>query len=819
MTKYLDIILPVPLPKLFTYEAGDLAEEAAVGKRVVVSFGKKKLYSGIIASVHNKKPDGYDTKPVLSVLDVKPVVTSEQIRFWEWIADYYQCTLGEVYKAALPSGLKLESESYVLYNEDFVAERPLTEKEGLVLDIVAGKKKCTIHELNKLSGLKNSLPVVKKLLETGAIYVNEKLKEGYKPKKEIYLKLSEKIVSEKELHEAFETLKRAPKQLAVLMGLLTETGGVEKALSGKLVSRSGLTKRLNVTSTVVKELIQKDILQQAEVEVDRIDERDWGNIPVKSLSPEQKRAHKEIKESFEKHNVTLLHGVTSSGKTEIYIHLIDEYLKQGKQVLYLLPEIALTTQITTRLKKRFGNKLGIFHSKFNDSERVEVWNNLLNKKGYEVILGVRSSVFLPFENLGLVIVDEEHETSYKQFDPAPRYHARDTAIMLAYMSGAKTLLGTGTPSFETYHNCELGKYGIVELFERYTGIKMPVIMPVDIKEAYRKKQMRSHFHPVLLEKMKEALENDEQVILFQNRRGFSPYVECRRCAWVPRCEYCDVSLTYHKHLNHLTCHYCGHSVPMPESCPACGSTDIGTMGFGTEKIEEEIKELFPDYPIARMDLDTTRNKRSYEKIIGEFEQKKIKILIGTQMITKGLDFDSVSLVGILNADNMLNYPDFRAYERSFQMMAQVSGRAGRKGKQGLVILQTSDPQHPVIRDVIKHDYLSFYKSQLEERLTFRYPPYYRLISITLKHKDRFKCDNAARLLAGYLSHSLGDRVLGPQPPPVSRIQNMFLNKLLIKTEKELSAKKVKHAIAYYIEAVKRNEELRSVVFHIDVDPM
>ena len=819
MKKYLDIILPVPLPKLFTYEAGEWEQDVAVGKRAVVSFGRKKLYSGIIASVHANKPKEYETKPVLSILDEKPVVSQKQLRFWEWIADYYQCTLGEVYKAALPSGLKLESESYVIYNEDFVAEKPLTEKEGLVLDIVAGKKKCTIHELNKLSGMHNSLHIVKKLLEAGAISVNEKLKEGYRPKTETFLKLSEKVRSDKKLEEAFGSLKRAPKQLSVLMGLLSETGGVERAFTGKLVSKQELVKRLNISPSIVKELVNKNILEEEKVEVDRIHSDVAGKISLKSLSPEQKRAIGEVRESFKKHDVTLLHGVTSSGKTEIYIHLINEYLKQGKQVLYLLPEIALTTQITTRLKRHFGNKLGIFHSRFNDSERVEVWNNLLNKKGYEVILGVRSSIFLPFDNIGLVIVDEEHETSYKQFDPAPRYHARDAAIMLAYMSGAKTLLGTGTPSFETYYNCEKGKFGIVELFERYAGIKMPEIMPVDTKEAYRKKQMKSHFHPVLLEKMKEVLEKDEQVILFQNRRGFAPYVECSQCAWVPRCEYCDVSLTYHKHLNHLVCHYCGHAVPMPEACPACGSTDIGTRGFGTEKIEEEIKQLFPDYPVSRMDLDTTRNKRSYEKLIGDFEQKKIRILIGTQMITKGLDFDSVSLVGILNADTMLNYPDFRAHERSFQMMAQVSGRAGRKNRQGLVILQTSDPQHPVIMDVIKHDYLNFYNSQLEDRLKYKYPPFYRLIAITLKHKDKVKCDNAARLLAGYLNHMLGDRVLGPQPPPVNRIQNLFLNKLLIKMERDISAKKVKHAISYYIDAVKRNEELRYVLFQIDVDPM
>ncbi len=820
MNRYLDIIIPVPLPRLFTYLAGDeWAHKVAVGKRVVVSFGKKKLYSGIIASIHSNKPEEYETKPILSVLDDSPVVYPGQIKFWNWIADYYQCTIGEVYKAALPSGLKLESESYVVHNEDFVAEKPLPERVSAVLDIISGRKRCTINELNNLSGLSNSLPVVKRLLELNAIFVNEKIKDGYKSKLEKYLLLSEKVRGEHELEIAFDSLKRAPKQLSFLMGFISEVGGVEDALQGKSFSRAELTKRLNASFTVIKELIQKGILEQKEVAVDRILNGNEETIPAKVLSPEQKRAYNEITESFTTHNVTLLHGVTSSGKTELYIHLIDEYLKKGKQVLYLLPEIALTTQITTRLKKHFGDELGIFHSRFNDAERVEVWNNLLNNKSYKVILGVRSSVFLPFKNLGLVIVDEEHETSYKQFDPAPRYHARDAAVVLAAMLGAKTLLGTGTPSFETYHNCENKKYGIVELFERFRGIKMPEIMPVDTKEAYRKKQMKSHFHPVLLEKMKKALDNDEQVILFQNRRGFAPYVECRQCAWVPRCEYCDVSLTYHKHLNQLVCHYCGHALFLPKTCPACGSHEVQTRGFGTEKIEEEIRQLFPEAVTGRMDLDTTRNKNSYERIIGDFERKKIQILIGTQMITKGLDFDSVSIVGILNADNMLNYPDFRAFERSYQMMAQVSGRAGRKGKQGLVILQTSDPQHPVIQNVVKNDFLNSYKTQLEERLLFRYPPFHRLINITIKHKDKVRCDKAARMLGAFMSRSLGDRVLGPQAPPINRIQNLFLNKLLVKIEKDASVKKVKTVITQGIDWVKTDAELKSAIFQIDVDPM
>ncbi|NPA37934.1 MAG: primosomal protein N' [Chlorobi bacterium] len=819
MKKYLDIILPVPVPKLFTYESGDFASLVEVGKRVVVSFGKKKLYSGVIVRIHNDKPDGYETKPVLSVLDDAPVVLPQQFRFWTWMAEYYMCTTGEVYKAALPSGLKLESESYIQINDDFEAEKPLGDKEGRIMDILSGRKKCTINELNNLSGLRNSLPVVKRLLDMGAISVNEKLREGYKPRTEKYLVLSSGIKNEDDLDVTLNKLSRAHKQAAVLMAVVSGAGGVEKALSGKQVLRADIMKRLNVSSAIVNELVKKGILEIRNVEVNRINYGTETLVSPKTLSSEQKRAYDEIIESFKSKNVTLLHGVTSSGKTELYIHLINEYLENGKQVLYLLPEIALTTQITTRLKRHFGDKLGIYHSKFSDAERVEVWNNLLSEKGYRIILGVRSSLFLPFRNLGLIIVDEEHETSYKQFDPAPRYHARDSAIMLAAMTGAKTLLGTGTPSYETYYNCEQKKYGLVELFERFTGIKMPRIVPVDTKEAYRKKQMKTHFHPVLLNEMKKALDNDMQVILFQNRRGFAPYIECRQCAWVPRCEYCDVSLTFHKHLNQLVCHYCGHSVFMPEACPACGSSEIHTKGFGTEKIEEEISRLFPDAPVARMDLDTTKSRRAYENLIADFEEKRIKILIGTQMITKGLDFDHVSVVGILNADNMLNYPDFRAYERSYQMMAQVSGRAGRKGDQGLVILQTSDPNHPVIIDVIRHDYLHNYKSQLEERLMFKYPPFYRLINVTVKHKDRHICDRGALMLGKILEKPLGDRVLGPQPPPVNRIQNLYLNKLMIKVEKKLNIKKVKEVLQKSVSAIKTTEDMRSVIFHIDVDPM
>jgi primosomal protein N' (replication factor Y) len=817
---FADIILPVPLPRLFTYHIDrEIREEVETGKRVVVSFGKKKLYSGLVESIHHQPPADYETKPILTILDDTPIVTQRQIDFWKWLAAYYQCTVGEVYKAALPSGLKLESESHIIPSEDFQAEAPLNKNEGWILDFIRTQKKCTIEDINQAGDLKNALPAVKRLLDKGAISIVEHLKESYKPKVEKLLVLHPGVRNESALEDALKRLNRAPKQADCLLAFLNLVGSVKSAYNGDPVKRNELLEDPKLSSNALAELIKKNILQSQDMEVGRLSREADAALALKTLTPPQRQAWNDIKSSFEIHPVTLLHGVTSSGKTEIYIHLIEEALNQGQQVLYLLPEIALTTQITTRLKKHFGNKLGIFHSRFSDAERVEVWNSLLIKNEYQVILGVRSSIFLPFTNLGLVIIDEEHETSYKQFDPAPRYHARDAAIVLANMHKAKTLLGTGTPSIETYYNCQEKKYGLVELSERYQGIKMPVILPVNTREAYRKKQMQSHFHPELIEEMSEALKNNEQVILFQNRRGFAPFLECQLCAWVPKCDHCDVSLTYHKHLNQLVCHYCSHTIILPKTCPACGSGAIQTKGFGTEKIEEEIQLIFPDASIARMDLDTTRSRKAYERIIGDFEQKKVQILIGTQMISKGLDFDDVSVVGILNADTLLNYPDFRAFEKSYQMMAQVSGRAGRKNKQGKVILQTANPEHQVIRDVINNNFLHNYEVQMEERELFKYPPFYRLINLTIKHKDKQKCNKAAFLLARQLKQLLGDRVLGPQAPPVSRLFNQFINKVLIKIEKDASSAKVKGLIQNAIKDVQSNQELRYVVFQVDVDPM
>ncbi|TAJ13297.1 primosomal protein N' [Marinilabiliaceae bacterium JC017] len=817
---FADIILPVPLPQLFTYEVEEeYGGMIAVGKRVVVPFGRKKLYSGIVHRVHEEKPTAYETKPIVSVLDSEPVVNRNQIRFWEWLADYYQCTLGEVLKAALPSGLKLESETRIIYNDEFEADRALSSRVSRVLDIIAAKKMCTIQEVNQISGLNNCLPILKQLLEYEAIFINERLKESYRAKTEKIVTLAPEMGNEPILEGVFKKLERAPKQLALLMAFIVECGGLNKAIEGGSVRRIHLLKKASSTGGVLKELLNKGILSQSEVEIGRLDLAPTDIQEIKALTAEQQSAIGAIQKQFTEKEVVLLHGVTSSGKTEIYIHLIEACLKKGQQVLYLLPEIALTTQITNRLKKHFGNQLGIYHSKFSDAERVEVWNNLLKGDGYKVIIGVRSSVFLPFSNLGLIVVDEEHENSYKQFDPAPRYHARDAAVVLARFHKAKTLLGTATPSIESYYNAQHGKYGLVELLTRYEGIKMPQIIAVNTREAYRKKQMKSHFSPVLLNHMEEAFARNEQVILFQNRRGFAPFVECNQCAWVPKCKHCDVSMTYHKHLNQLVCHYCNYSLSLPERCPACGTPGLETKGFGTEKIEEEIKQIFPEQKVARMDLDTTRSKKAYEKLIFQYEQKEIDILIGTQMISKGLDFENVSLVGILNADNMLNYPDFRAFERSFQLMAQVSGRAGRKNKQGLVILQTSNPNHPVIIDVINNNFLNNFTTQIEERELFKYPPFYRLINISIKHKDAQKTNKAAYLLGEQLRHLLGNRVLGPQAPPVGRIQNLFIKKIMLKVERRASSAKVKQLVREVIFSLTAQQEFRSVLFQIDVDPM
>ena len=748
MEKFVDVILPLPLHSSFTYSLPEeMAGDVQIGCRVIVPFGRKKYYTAIVRNIHYSAPTEYEVKEVSALLDAHPILLPAQFKFWEWLADYYLCTQGDVYKAALPSGLKLESETMVEYNPDFEPDVQLSDKELKILDLLSAEPEQCVTKLEKESGVKNILSVIKSLLDKEAIFVKEELKRTYKPRTETRVRLTKAASNEHRLHFFFDELqRRAPKQLDLLMKYIELSGCLGKVQ--KEVAKKELLQRASATPAVFNGLVERGVFEVYQQEIGRLNTAFAGNtFSLNPLNGHQQRAHDEIVDSFRTKNVCLLHGVTSSGKTEIYIHLIEEVIRQGKQVLYLLPEIALTTQITERLKRVFGSRLGIYHSKFPDAERVEIWQKQLSDSGYDIILGVRSSVFLPFRNLGLIIVDEEHENTYKQQDPAPRYHARNAAIVLAALYGAKTLLGTATPSVETWYNATSGKYGLVELKERYKEIQMPEIIPVDIKELQRKKRMNGPFSPLLLQYVREALEQKEQVILFQNRRGFAPMIECHTCGWVPKCKNCDVSLTYHKGLNQLTCHYCGYTYQLPRICPACEGVDLRNRGFGTEKIEDDVKRLFPEAAVARMDLDTTRTRSAYERIIADFEQGKTDILIGTQMVSKGLDFDHVSVVGILNADTMLNYPDFRAYERAFQLMAQVAGRAGRKNKRGRVVLQTKSIEHSIIPQVIGNDYEGMVNGQLAERQIFHYPPYYRLVYVYLKNRNETLLDLMAQTMA------------------------------------------------------------------------
>lgn len=819
MKKYVDVIVPLPIASQYTYSLPDALEGSVQeGCRVVVPFGKKKFYTAVVTKVHEVAPEGYETKEVEELLDERPVILPRQLQLWDWLASYYLCTLGDVYKAALPSGMKIESETIILYNEEFEAMEPLPGAEQQVLDWLNTEREQCITQLQRKYGQKNVLPVIKKLLDKEAVFVKEDLKRTYKPRTEARVRLMNAGMTEAQMQSLFNEMGRAKKQLAVLMKYVELSGwcGLDSCL--KEVSKKELMEASGASPAVFNGLLDKGIFELYYQEIGRLSKVAMQTVPLNPLNVAQQRALDGIHASFHEKNVCLLHGVTSSGKTEIYIHLIQKAVEEGKQVLYLLPEIALTAQITERLRKVFGHRLGVYHSKFPDAERVEIWKKQLEEQAYDVILGVRSSVFLPFKRLGLVIVDEEHENTYKQQDPAPRYHARSAAIMLASMYGAKVLLGTATPSVESYFNALSGKYGLVELKERYKEIRLPHIEQVDIKELAHQKRMRGPFSPTLMQEIRKALENKEQVILFQNRRGFAPMVECHTCAWVPKCKNCDVSLTYHKGLNQLTCHYCGYTCPVPKICPACGETDLRNRGFGTERVEDDVKLVFPEARVARMDLDTTRTRTAYEKIISDFEQGKTDILIGTQMVSKGLDFERVSVVGILNADTMLNYPDFRSYERAFQLMAQVAGRAGRKNKQGLVILQTKSPDLPVIHQVMRNDYEQLYYDQLAERQLFRYPPYYRLVYVYMKHRKEEVLDMAADMMAAQLRAGLGDRVLGPDKPPVARIQTLFIKKMIVKVEQTASMSKVRNYLLAVQRAVMADERFRSLVVYYDVDP-
>lgn len=816
--KLIDVIVPLPLAGCFTYRLPrEMAGQVQVGCRVIVPFGQKKFYTAIVVRLHEDEPEGnYDIKCVSEVLDAQPVVTEGQLKLWQWVAEYYLCTWGDVYKAALPAGMKLESETRVEVNPEYLPEEGAqTPGEEKILGVLKEKKEMTVAAIARVTGMGHVASVIGSLLAKEAIFVKEEVKRRYKPKTEMRIRLAKGVVirgeeGEPELPD--QGLKRAKKQLQLLMNFV--------GMKADSVSRRELLATPGASPALLAALIEKGLLEQYAHETGRLAtgealDREAG---LNRLNTHQQEAFEKIEACFATKHVCLLHGVTSSGKTEVYIHLISQALKEGRQVLYLLPEIALTTQITERLQRVFGSRLGVYHSKFSDEERVEIWQKQLSAEPYEIVLGVRSSVFLPFRRLGLVIVDEEHENTYKQQDPAPRYHARSVAIVLAAMQGAKVLLGTATPSIESYYNALMGKYGLVTLAQRHQDIELPEIAVVDTQELHRKRLMNGPFAPVLLGHMRRALEQGEQVILFQNRRGFAPMIECRTCGWVPRCKNCDVSLTYHKGLSQLTCHYCGYTYQIPSACPACESTEIKHRGFGTERIEDCIQEIFPEARVARMDLDTTRTRRAHESIILDFQRGETDILIGTQMVSKGLDFERVSVVGILDADSMMNFPDFRSHERAFQLMAQVAGRAGRKNKQGLVVLQTRSKDAPVIHQVVANDYRGLYDDQLAERLLFRYPPYYRLVYVYLKHRDAALVDLLAHEMSRRLRMVFGDRILGPDAPPVARVQTLFIRKIVLKMETSASLAKVREQLHLARQQMLADPRFRSCVIYFDVDP-
>ncbi len=820
-TFFVDVILPLPISGTFTYRVPyDLNDNVTKGKRVVVQFGARKIYTALIRNIHEKPPANHVPKYILSVLDELPVVSDIQFAFWDWISSYYMCHPGEVMNAALPSVMKLASESKVVLNPSFKGDLgELNEKEMLLLEALGHRNMIAISDVVRILDQQKVIPVIKTMIDKGIVLLEEELTDKYRPRREKFLRLSDELASgEEELRHLFDTLeKRAPKQLEVLMTFVHLT----KYEPGKpaSTSRSSLMEKLNGGDGALNALIKKGALMVTEEQVSRMPS---GAQPILvntiKLTGDQQQALDAIRAGWSHTEVVLLHGVTSSGKTEIYINLIKETLDSGKQALYLLPEIALTTQIISRLKKYFGDRVGVYHSRFNEQEKAEIWNRTVDHQ-YDVILGARSAIFAPFTNLGLIIVDEEHDSSFKQYDPAPRYNGRDAAIILGKLHDARVLLGSATPSVESYFNARQGKYGLVELMTRYRDMELPKIEVVDIKQEHREGKMKSHFSSTLLVKMEMALKNHEQVILFQNRRGFSLRLECETCHWMPSCKNCDVTLVYHKKINQLRCHYCGYVSRIPEKCPECNGVKIRMKGFGTERVEEDLEILMPDARVARMDLDTTRSKHGLQKILTDFEERKTDILIGTQMVTKGLDFDHVSTVCILNADNMLSYPDFRSGERSYQLMAQVGGRSGRKKRRGEVIIQTWQPSNPIIQNVVNNDYQAMFLTQLNERKQFNYPPYYRLIVVRLKHRKSDVLNKAAASLASDLKASFGKRILGPEYPMVARIMNLYIKQIMIKLERGGETLAMKEKIKGILDEFYRKKEFSGVRLIIDVDPV
>lgn len=812
---FVEVVLPLSLAKTFTYRISE-AEFHFIkkGMRVAVPFGKSKIYTALVIDIHQNEPSLYDAKEIHQILDEKPIATEIQIKHWLWVATYYMCGIGDVYRGAFPSGLLLESETIVSHKPDtIVNDSELSDDEFLIYEALHHQSSLKVGEIASILNKKNIFPILQKLMAKDIIVLEEEIKESYKPKLVRYVKLHAKYESDNGLGDLLEVLKSANKQKEIVLAYFQLMASEKKPVTIKKLAEVS-----NAASTTIKALIDKEIFEEYLLQQDRISFSGQATDKQLVLSEAQQAAFKGIKDSFLEKEVCLLHGVTSSGKTEIYIKLIEDYLITGKQVLYLLPEIALTTQLVSRLRLHFGDKVAVFHSKYSNNERVEVWKQTLeNAEKAQIVIGARSALFLPFNNLGLLIVDEEHEQTFKQTDPAPRYHARDAAIVLANFHNAKVLLGSATPSIETYFNTQTDKYGLVSLTERYNNVRMPDIVLVDLKDKHFRKRMTGHFSDLLIEEIAEALSLGEQVILFQNRRGYSPIIECLTCGHVPHCQQCDVSLTFHKHKNQLRCHYCGYSIAKPTHCHSCSSIDLTTKGFGTEQIEQELISLFPKAKTARMDQDTTRGKFGFEKIIDSFKNREIDILVGTQMLAKGLDFDNVSLVGIMNADNMLHHPDFRAFERSFQMMTQVAGRAGRSEKQGKVVIQTYNPNHNTIQQVTNHNYMAMYKEQLYDRQIYKYPPYFRIIKLTLKHREFDKLKEGSMWLYQVLSQNLGMPVLGPEEPAISRIRNEYIRTILIKIPQNLPLGTTKKTIQKILNSFEAVAQYRAIKVVANVD--
>ncbi len=812
---FAQVILPIPLPKLFTYAVPlDLYGQLSPGSLVLAQFGSRKIYTAIVHSLTDQAPD-YKVKTLLSLEQDLPVLTPAQLKFWDWMSAYYLCSLGEVMLASLPAAMRLQSESILVLNRETVINwDELSDRGFLLMEALQHQESLTLQEASAILELKNPMPIVKVLLDKQYIFIEEEVKEKVKPRIKKFVKISS-LIAEEKLPEIFDSLKRSPKQSNLLLAYFK----LKNQNQNGLVEEKLILEEAQASPASLKSLYEKKIFEQVQLVGGVPHKTAEQNVAAKKLSDAQSKAYKEVTEGFEENKSVLLHGVTSSGKTEIYIQLIEDVLNKGEHALYLLPEIALTAQLLMRLQFHFKDKLLVYHSKLNNRERLEVWNKILKSgnEGY-VVIAARSGVFLPFNKLGLLIIDEEHETSFKQHDPAPRYHGRDAAIMLSYIHKAKTLLGSATPSIESYYNALNGKYKLVELFERYGGVKLPEIEVVDVKQEYKNRTMVGHFSPKLLSEIKERVEGGEQIILFQNRRGFAPVMKCLTCGNTPQCKHCDISLTYHKHANTLRCHYCGYSIALPQRCHACGSPDLKYLGFGTEMIEEELKENLPNATVARMDFDSTRRKNAMRELVEKFEDGEIDILVGTQMVAKGLDFEGVKMVGILNADSMLNFPDFRAHERAFQLMSQVAGRAGRREERGKVMIQTFDPHHEIIKWVVNNDYKQLAKEQLYERKQFKYPPFVRMIKITLRHRDQYLLTDAANNFAQLLKQRLGDAILGPEFANPARVKNQYQKQIIIKIDRKLLMNNVKAYILKQADRIFLQKIYARVRVIYDVDP-